>query len=1523
MPYPCFPSGTQYTLTTETFAAPTLVRLNGSTIGTADGGVLTLPTALTGLNTIEYVDAATGEARGAPLRFINYLQRLRLFSFATSEPKQPYVVTLTTGTDATVLFEQFGIGANEWLTHEMSDGAGDPVFMVDLASTQVEALQVDPRVSLVTAERVHSLAVQQTNPPIGLDRIDQETSTLNNVYEYTRTGAGVEVFVVDSGIRTTHEDFTGRLGPGAYLLSLGTINDCNGHGTHVAGTVGGTTYGVAKGVTIRPIRVFDCFGGSSTGAVIAAINWIKEQHVETQAAVANFSLGGTLSTELNSSIQSLIDDGVVTVVAAGNESDDACRYSPASAPNAITVGAIGAADEFASYSNFGACVDIFAPGSNIVSAGIENNTDTATASGTSMAAPHVAGIAALILQRDFVGYDNKLSANSLVLQTLVSESLKNRITRPAAAQWFSTTPNRLATTLSLLEQQQQTLSMAASETSTVAGIALPLAAAGGSGSGTVTFAVATGNCRIVNSYVSAWTSTDCVITATKAASVESTTSYAAATSAPETFTVASRLDDGQWRQVVVGQHFTCAVSDTKRVYCWGSNSVGQIARALGTQVSGSGSVIETGSATAFYPQPMLVTALVGDVESVTAGTAHACARMATGDVFCWGKNDVGQAGTDSSTSVAPTKVQLPESATAVIAGGRTTCAIGTSGSLYCWGSNTFGQLGIGTTVDTHTPQAVSGLTNGVTSVSVGVTHVCAIKSGTLRCWGEGARGALGRGDTVTALAPETVTLPSAVASVSAGNANTCARLGTNTTYCWGYNATGALSLGTQTQTETPTIAVGPAETTTVAAVGDGASCWIGTTGNAVCSGGNTNGVLGTGNTTSVSTATAVLGLNSDVVEIAAPSTSHTCARVGQGTLYCWGDNTFGQLGTSNTLRWDFISKTSALAIEPALVPTFDTPTQTTGGFVVRMRNYDSAFTYAVSVVAETSTATVERTGETVTVTGLLPGETATVSVATSRVGFLSDTATVSSGALLVGLLPTLDTVTATADGFTVVVTNYSALYAWTATSSNPSGVGAVSNAGIVTVTGIPPATASTVTVTASRSGYTSLSETATGTSLLAALTPQFSAVTRTSDGFVVTITNFDIAFAWTSTITNSTSGSPVLSGSAETLTVSGLSAGASATITATTSRAGYGGGSATVTGTAIDPPAPPSPPGGGGGGGGGTPAPAPVEAAPIAAGGGGGGSGVQIAQSGQSIALDVTDAPAKVSLQSATTSDVTLTVPKGVVPAGSKVVMQNAITEPNDPTAVRAVRVVISSAAGESLTTFAEPLEIALGTIETSAIVATSQDGERWTVIPKIETATLTAGLRAGYYVDGAGNVVILTKHLSYFGTRLAQTPMSVTTLGPLTVGTSAQLTITGGSGTGATRIATSSSAICRIESATVTALAPGTCNIEFVRDGDRLYVASAAITTTVQVVVPSKLAPKLTITSVAQRRTIRLVLDPSTAGSVVRVQVGRFMSGKFTDVVKRRVGANGIVSVIANVPAQRYVRVIVGADVIRTVRMR
>lgn len=232
----------------------------------------------------------------------------------------------------------------------------------------------------------------------GLDRIDQRALPLDGAFTAAGTGSGVTVYVVDTGVRTTHSEFTGRVSSGYSSISDGRgFADCNGHGTHVAGTVAGTTYGVAKQATIVPVRVLNCSGSGSDSTVIAGIDWAIGHHT-SGPAVLNMSLGGGKSLSLDEAVRRAVADGITVVVAAGNDwGSDACSVSPAGEPQAITVAATGNTDAIAYFSNDGSCVDIFAPGMNITSAWYTSNSATDTISGTSMASPHVAGAAAVYL----------------------------------------------------------------------------------------------------------------------------------------------------------------------------------------------------------------------------------------------------------------------------------------------------------------------------------------------------------------------------------------------------------------------------------------------------------------------------------------------------------------------------------------------------------------------------------------------------------------------------------------------------------------------------------------------------------------------------------------------------------------------------------------------------------------------------------------------------------------------------------------------------------------------------------------------------------------------------------------------------------------------------------------------------------------------------------------------------------------------------------------------------------------------
>jgi aqualysin 1 len=257
-------------------------------------------------------------------------------------------------------------------------------------------LSHNPNVEYIEEDQVISLDATQSPATWGLDRIDQHNLPLNNTYTYNSTGAGVTAYIIDTGIRVSHNEFGGRASSGYdFVDNDSNADDCNGHGTHVAGTVGGNTYGVAKGVSLVAVRVLNCSGSGSTSGVIAGIDWVTSHH--TAKAVANMSLGGNASNALDNAVRNSIAGGVVYAIAAGNSNRDACKFSPARTAEAITVGATTSSDARASYSNYGSCLDLFAPGSSITSAWNTSNTATNTISGTSMATPHVAGVAALYL----------------------------------------------------------------------------------------------------------------------------------------------------------------------------------------------------------------------------------------------------------------------------------------------------------------------------------------------------------------------------------------------------------------------------------------------------------------------------------------------------------------------------------------------------------------------------------------------------------------------------------------------------------------------------------------------------------------------------------------------------------------------------------------------------------------------------------------------------------------------------------------------------------------------------------------------------------------------------------------------------------------------------------------------------------------------------------------------------------------------------------------------------------------------
>jgi aqualysin 1 len=321
---------------------------------------------------------------------------------------------------------QHGVSAQHRYRHALRG------FAASMPAQAVEALRHNPNVAYIEQDQFERAVATQSNPTWGIDRIDQRNLPLSASYTYNQTGAGLDAYIIDTGIRFTHAEFGGRAVSGFNAIIPGApAMDDNGHGTHVSGTVGGATYGVAKGVRLIAVKVLGAGGLGLNSQVIAGIDWVTGNHTTTPAA-ANMSLGGGNSTALDDAVRASIADGITYCVAAGNDGANASTSSPADVAQAITVGATDMTDHWASFSNFGSLVDILAPGVDVTSSWWLTDTSTNTISGTSMATPHVCGVAILYL-----------SANPTATPAAVQSALTGNATNNVITGVPSGTANRL------------------------------------------------------------------------------------------------------------------------------------------------------------------------------------------------------------------------------------------------------------------------------------------------------------------------------------------------------------------------------------------------------------------------------------------------------------------------------------------------------------------------------------------------------------------------------------------------------------------------------------------------------------------------------------------------------------------------------------------------------------------------------------------------------------------------------------------------------------------------------------------------------------------------------------------------------------------------------------------------------------------------------------------------------------------------------------------------------------------------
>ncbi|MBV9788868.1 MAG: S8 family serine peptidase [Chloroflexi bacterium] len=790
---------------------------------------------------------------------------------------EQYIVAIKAGRDARGVARAAGVTPNHVFGRALNG------FVATLNASQRTALAQHPDVAMVEPDQPIQATANQIIDPTsglwGLDRIDQRPLPLSGNYTYTNSASGVTAYLIDSGLQANHPDFGGRA-QNMYDAFGESGNDCNGHGTHLAGIIGGTTHGVAKQVNLRGVRVLQCDGQGFLSDTIRGLDWVTTNAVKPAVAtlaVAPKDVTSANSGTLQLAVEGLINAGVFVAVAAGNNNADACTSAPSNISGAFTVAASTRTDQRYTSSNYGACVDIYAPGAGITSAWIGSTTNTL--SGTSQATAFVAGVAALY--KASYGDQTQAEINSWLISNATQALIQNN---PSA------TPNRLLYSLETTAIDPRSVSagieyacgIRSDQTITCWGRNDYGQSTPPSGSFSQLSTGGIHTCAIrTNGTIACWgnnvngQATPPSGTFTHVSSGR-TNNCALGTSQTLAcwglnLSGQSSPPSGTFSQVSAGSEHVCGIRTSGTIACWGLNSSGQSSPPSGTfsQVSAgnnhtcaidlAGLVVCWGSNSSGKATPPS-----GTFSQVGAGDEFSCGLLTNQTVACWGSSSSGKTTPPSSTF------------TQIDVGGTFTCGLRTDYTLACWGHNSYGQAN---------PPSIS-----ITQVNAGDTHTCGLRTDqTIDCWGSNGN--------------DKITAPSGTfTQIDAGGEHTCAVRTSQALACWGNNtfgqrtppsgnfsrvsAGGSHSCGVRDTgliacwgLNTSGQATPPSNSFTQIAAGNNHSCGLLTTGSILCWGNNANGQ-----------ATPPSG---SFTQVSAGS-NHSCGLTTSQTIVCWGNNSFGQ-----------------------------------------------------------------------------------------------------------------------------------------------------------------------------------------------------------------------------------------------------------------------------------------------------------------------------------------------------------------------------------------------------------------------------------------------------------------------------------------------------------------------------------------------------------------------------------------------------------------------------------------------------